>query len=80
MTNFDVIAERIVAAEGISFAIACGIHEHTGVSYGILQERRDALKQAIVEALRSVHIDAVSTMAQPIHVYPDRSGDDVVDK
>lgn len=62
MTNFEVIADRIISAEGISFAIACSIHEHTGVSYGILQERREALKQAIVGALEDVHMDTVNAM------------------
>jgi hypothetical protein len=61
MTNFDVIADRIIAAEGVSFAIACGIHEHTGISYDLLRERREALKRAIVDALSDVFADAVKT-------------------
>jgi hypothetical protein len=60
MTNFDVIADRIIDAEGVSFAIACTVQpmdEYTNVA-----ARREALKQAIVEALEDVLISATGAM------------------
>ncbi len=59
MTNFEVIADRIISAEGVSFAIACGLDRDEG--HLIVRERRAALKQAIVDALCDVFSDAVKT-------------------
>lgn len=64
MTNFETIADRIVSAEGVSFAIAmmfaaCGVGGSDRQSAKDIKERREALTRAIVEALSGVFADAV---------------------
>jgi hypothetical protein len=56
MTNFELIADRIINAEGVSFAIACGIGHMLDER---VEQRREALKRAIVDALADVFADAV---------------------
>jgi hypothetical protein len=62
MTNFDVIADRIINAEVVSFAIACAMNNTSGAP--IVVERREALKRVIVEALENVHMDTVNAAVQ----------------
>jgi len=58
MTNFDVIADRIISAEGVSYAIAAS----SGIADDHFREAREALKRAIVEALEDVLIAATGAM------------------
>jgi DNA-binding ferritin-like protein len=70
MTNFDLIAERIVAAEGVSFAIAsnCG-------KPNFVVETREELKRAIVEALEDVLMDASNAIRDDGWRPPESRGD-----
>jgi hypothetical protein len=55
MTNFETIANRIIAAEATNFAVAYSLR-HDGQTFC-----REALKQAIIDALSDVFADAVKT-------------------
>ena len=67
MTNFDIIADRIINAEGVSFAIGVA----SNISGDKLVERRETLKRAIVEALEDVHMGTIAAVRDHFGPKPD---------